>query len=220
MPTTVVIGANRGIGLELVRQLNARGDDVIATCRSASPELRELGIRVEEGIDVSRDDVVQTLRDRLAGVEASMLIHNAGILERLGLDELDWDSFRRQFEVNSLGPLRTVVALRTNLIHGARVGLITSRVGSVGDNQSGGSYPYRTSKAALNMIGKNLAHDLARDGVSVVLLHPGFVRTAMTRGNGTIDAAEAAAGLIARMDELTPERTGTFVHANGEELPW
>jgi len=134
------------------------------------------------------------------------------------------DEVRRQFEINAIGPLRTIEALRDLLAEGAKVGIVTSRVGSLGDNGSGGMYAYRMSKAAANMAGLNLHHDLAPRGVSVVMLHPGMVATDLTRdfpGNHAyIQPDEAAAGLIRNMDELAPETSGRFRHANGEYLPW
>ncbi len=127
---------------------------------------------------------------------------------------------RRQFEVNSLGPLRVTAALRGNLGQGSKVAIVTSRMGSIEDNTSGGRYGYRMSKAAVNMAGRSLANDLKDRGVAVAILHPGFVRTEMTGHQGLIDPPESAAGLIARIDELTLETTGGFWHANGEIIPW
>ena len=103
---------------------------------------------------------------------------------------------------------------------GAKVALITSRMGSIADNSSGGSYGYRMSKAALNAAGRSLAIDLAARGIAVGLLHPGYVRTDMTGGSGNVEASEAAAMLVARIDELDAAKSGSFRHANGEELPW
>lgn len=220
MGATIITGANRGIGLELCRQCHARGDDVVAICRSTSDELSALGVRVETGIDVSDDGVVSVLRERLSGEPVDMLVNNAGVLRRQSLPELDWDSMRLQFEVNSLGPLRVTAALLPNLHEGSKVGIVTSRMGSIADNTSGGSYGYRMSKAAVNIAGVSLARDLAPRGIAVALLHPGWVKTNMTGKTGNIDAAGAAAGLLARLEELTLETTGGFWHANGERLPW
>ncbi len=147
-------------------------------------------------------------------------MHNAGVLTRETLADLSADRIRWQFEVNALAPLRTVAALRSRLVPGAKVGILTSRMGSVSDNTSGSMYGYRMSKAAVNAAGKSLSVDLHADGVAVALLHPGYVRTAMTGGNGYVDADHAAGGLIARLDELTLETTGRFWHADGPELPW
>jgi NAD(P)-dependent dehydrogenase (short-subunit alcohol dehydrogenase family) len=148
-----------------------------------------------------------------------MLIHNAGILTRETWNDLDFDRIRRQFEVNTLGPLRLVSALRNNLSAGSRVGIISSRMGSIGDNDSGGMYGYRISKAAANMVGKTLSRDLAEQGIAVLLLHPGMVATEMTGGRG-IDVEDSARGLIQRMDELNLEGSGGFQHAEGYPLPW
>lgn len=220
MATALVTGANRGIGLELCRQLVERGDHVIATCRTPSDGLRTLGVRIESGVDVGDTDSVAALAGRLEGVSIGLLINNAGILRRTSLAALDEDVIREQFEVNALGPLRVTAALRPNLKRGATVAMVTSRMGSVADNTSGSQYGYRMSKAALNMASVSLAHDLSGDGIRVVILHPGYVRTEMTGRSGLVDAAESAAGLIARIDETTLENTGRFVHMNGEPLPW
>ena len=146
----LVTGANRGIGLELCRQLVDRGDEVIGTCRGDSDELKSLGIRVEAGVDVADDEAVRGLARRIEGISLDVLLNNAGILERVGFEALDLDSCRRQFEVNSLGPLRLTRALANNLSAGSKIAILTSLMGSMGDNSSGGSYGYRMSKAAVN----------------------------------------------------------------------
>lgn len=220
MTTTVITGANRGIGLELTKQTVARGDDVIAVCRKPSPELESSGARVESGIDVSVQEDVDQLAERLSDTSIDILISNAGILSRQSLDDLDFDEIRRQFEVNSLGPLRVTAALRPQLKDGAKVAIVSSRMGSVADNTSGGHYGYRMSKCAVNMAGVSLARDLKDRDISVILLHPGYVDTDMTNHSGNVAPADAAAGLLQRIDELTLQQSGTFRHANGEELPW
>lgn len=220
MGISVVTGANRGIGLELCRQLNDRGADVVGVCRKKSPELAAVGVRVIEGIDVSDDDSVALLGEKLGGEKIDLLINNAGILLRESLDDMSFDRIREQFEVNSLGPLRVTMTLLDRLESGSKVAIITSRMGSIADNTSGGRYGYRMSKAAVNAAGKSLAHDLKERGVAVAILHPGFVATDMTGRAGNVDPADAAADLLARIDELTLERTGRFLHAKGEELPW
>ncbi len=220
MAKVMVVGASRGIGLELCRQLKARGDEVIGTCRSATPALASLGVRVESGVDVADDASVKALAARLAGEALDVLVINAGVLDNVSLSSLDFDSIRRQFEVNAVGPLRVAAALLPNLRRGSKLAIVTSRMGSIADNGSGGHYGYRMSKAAANMAGVSLAHDLKPSGVAVVMLHPGFVRTDLTRGRGDCDPPEAASGLIVSIDRLGPEATGTFVHANGERLAW
>ena len=220
MGTALVTGANRGIGLELCKQLAAAGHEVIAVCRRSSPELDGLGVRVEADVDVTSAEGVAALAERLGDAKLELLINNAGILRRESLEEMDFESIREQFEVNSLGPLRVTLALLGNLGEGSKVGLVTSRMGSIADNTSGSRYGYRMSKAALNMAGVSLAQDLADRGIAVAILHPGFVRTEMTAKQGLIDADESARGLLARLDELTLETSGGFWHQNGERLPW
>jgi NAD(P)-dependent dehydrogenase (short-subunit alcohol dehydrogenase family) len=169
---------------------------------------------------VTSDEAVAGLSRRLEGVALDELICNAGILREDGLDDRAYDDIRAQLEVNAIGPLRVVAALRRNLRRGGKVALITSRMGSIGDNGSGGYYGYRMSKAALNAAGMSLARDLASSGIAVAILHPGFVRTEMTAGAGNIDAADAAKQLLDRIDGLAPETSGSFWHANGQVLPW
>jgi len=217
----LIIGANRGIGLELVRQLKERGEDVIATCRSSSPELDALSVRVESNIDITSGDSVIKLRENLKDTKVDVLIHNAGIAEFNSLSNLDPQSIVHQFEVNALSPLCFVQTMLGQLNKSAKIALISSRMGSIEDNSSGGSYGYRMSKVALCMAGKSLSVDLMPRGISVGILHPGLVSTRMTgfTSNG-IQPKESVKGLIQRIDELTLENTGNFWHSNGEILPW
>jgi NAD(P)-dependent dehydrogenase (short-subunit alcohol dehydrogenase family) len=218
--TVVITGANRGIGLAIARIYRERGDRVIALCRRASKELSDSGAEIVEDVDVTSPEALQKAAADVGGVD--MLIANAGVLSNEPLSEVAEavDRIERQFRVNALGPLLTVHAFADKLASGAKVALITSRMGSMADNTSGGSYGYRMSKAALNAAGRSLANDLASRGIAVGLLHPGYVRTDMTGGRGDVDPAEAAARLVERIDELNARNSGTFRHANGEELPW
>ena len=221
MSTYLITGANRGIGLELVSQLKARGDDVIATCRATSSELNSLFVRVEEGIDITSGDSVIQLRERLKGIKIDVLIQNAGIAEFNSLSNLDPASIMNQFEVNALSPLCFVKTMLNNLRDSSKIALITSRMGSIEDNTSGGSYGYRMSKVALCMAGKSLSVDLKSKNIAVAILHPGLVSTRMTGFTSSgIEPQESVKGLIQRIDELTINNTGTFWHANGEILPW
>jgi len=223
MSTALITGAAGGIGRELARQLAARGTTVIAACRKPSAELAQLPVRVEAGIDLATDAGCAALAARVAGLRLDLVIHNAGVLSEESIDSMDDAAvarIRHQFEVNALAPLRLTALLAPQFAQGAKLVLITSRMGSVADNTSGGYYGYRMSKAALNAAGRSLAHDLAPRGVAVALLHPGFVQTPMTGGRGDVDAATAASNLLARIDELTPATSGDFRHANGSPLPW
>ncbi len=222
MKTAVITGANRGIGLELARQLLDRGYRVIAVCRNASPALKALDVQVEEGIDITDRESLRELADRLSGRRIDLLVNNAGVLIPSTLENIEdeLDNWRAQYEVNALAPLRVTHALINHLINGGKVVIISSRVGSIADNGSGGAWGYRMSKAAANMAGMNLAHELREREIAVGLLHPGFVRTDMTGGRGDVEPAEAAAGLVERIDELSMDTTGSFRHANGEDLPW
>ncbi len=221
MSTYLITGANRGIGYEYCRQLQQRGDTVIAVCRQASDELSALGVQIETGIDITNDASVAALAQRLGDTPVDVLINNAGIAERVTLDDLDFDSIRRQFEVNAIGLLRLTAALLPHLSDGSKIAIMTSRMGSIADNTSGGSYGYRMSKVALSMAGKSLAHDLQPRGIAVAILHPGLVQTRMTGFTTSgITPAESVAGLLDRIDQLTLETSGTFWHANGEVLPW
>ena len=221
MASFLVTGANRGIGLEYCRQLQARGEQVIAVCREASPDLEALGVRIESGIELTRVACITDLVQRLAGMLLDGVILNAGLLQSMGLEDLDVEAIRRQFEVNALAPLLLARALVDQMPYGAKLALMTSRMGSIDDNTSGGSYGYRMSKVALNIAGKSLAVDLAPRGIAVAILHPGLVRTRMIKFNPHgITPAASVQGLLARIDALTLESSGTFWHANGEVLPW
>ena len=221
MTTYLVTGTNRGIGLEYCRQLKARGHEVIAVCRSPSPELDKLDIQIETDVDLTSDAAVEKLVKRLNGKKIDALINNAGIVERISLDNLDFDSIRRQFEVNAIAPLRLTSALLPNLTSGSKVVLMTSRMGSIDDNTSGGSYGYRMSKVALSMAGKSLAHDLKPREIAVAILHPGLVKTRMTGFTDSgITTEISVKGLLAHIEELNLDNTGTFWHSNGEILPW
>lgn len=216
----VIIGANRGIGLEMARIWSQRGDTVYATCRSPSKELESLDVNVISGVDVSTDQGIRKLQEALGDIRIDMLYHNAGIMRNENLENMNYDTIREQFEVNTLAPLHTTVALLDRMNDGGRVGLMTSRMGSIADNDSGGRYGYRISKAGLNAAGKSLAEDLKSQGIAVAILHPGFVQTDMTGHNGHIKPAEAAERLVQRMDDLNLDNTGTFWHSDGSVLPW
>jgi NAD(P)-dependent dehydrogenase (short-subunit alcohol dehydrogenase family) len=220
MATALITGCSRGIGFSLAKLLKQRGDHVIATCRRETAELAALGVEIAEGDDVTSDKSVNLLAEKLKGRTLDLLINNAGLLASESLVNLDFASIQRQMEVNAYGPLRVTHKLSALLPRGSKVALITSRMGSIGDNTSGGMYGYRMSKTALNAAGKSLAHDLEPLGIAVAILHPGYVKTQMTGGHGNVSPDTAARDLLTRIDQLSLETSGTFWHANGEILPW
>jgi NAD(P)-dependent dehydrogenase (short-subunit alcohol dehydrogenase family) len=194
---------------------------VIAACRRSSAALAETGAEVVEGAEVSDPAGIERIRAAVGSRTVDLLINNAGILVwNDSFGQVNVDGIRKQFEVNALAPLLVTQALRPSLKKGSKVALITSRMGSIGDNSSGGGYGYRMSKAALNMAGKSMAIDLGKDGISVAILHPGMVKTDMIAGHGQIEPDDAASGLLARIDALTEQTSGGFWHQNGEVLPW
>jgi NAD(P)-dependent dehydrogenase (short-subunit alcohol dehydrogenase family) len=219
MATILITGCNRGIGLQLCAQFSARGDDVIAVVRSSSTDLDALPVRVIDGIDVGDGACMPLLKEAVGEQRIDVLLNNAGILLGDSLANLDFAAMEAQFRINTLGPLRVTRALLDNLHSGSKVAIVSSRVGSIEDNGSGGNYGYRVSKTAVNMVGTNLKHDLAPLGIAVALLHPGLVATDMTGGSG-ISATESAKGLINRIDDLNNENSGGFWHAEGYTLPW
>jgi NAD(P)-dependent dehydrogenase (short-subunit alcohol dehydrogenase family) len=223
MANALVTGSNRGIGLALVKHLLARGDRVTAVCRHSSRELGDSGAQVASGVDVTDPRALDAMVKRLDGERFDAVWLNAGVLARDALGSIDaagFESMRHQFEVNALGPLRVAQALLPHLAADAKVTIVTSRMGSVADNDSGGSYGYRASKAAVNAIGKSLAVDLRPRGVAVYLLHPGYVATDMVGGHGDITPQQAAERMVAKVDALDLDDTGTFWHSNGSPLPW
>lgn len=216
----LITGANRGIGLQLAKQYAEQGAHVFAACRKASKELIDSKVTIISGIDVTDPEAAEKLRNELGGTKIDILINNAGILTRENLESAPAKDILRQFTVNALAPLQLTLGMRTQLNSNAKVIMITSRMGSMSDNGSGGYYGYRMSKAALNAAGVSLARDLQNEGIAVALLHPGYVQTDMVNNTGDITATEAATRLRQRIEELNLHNSGSFWHSNGEELPW
>lgn len=216
----VITGANRGIGLELARHYAVEGYAVIGVCRQSSEELASVAAQVIDGVDVTTNAGIEKLESGLAGKRIDLLINNAGLLQDEQLGSIDFDSIRTQMEINAYAPLRVTEAVLPFMGQGSKIANITSRMGSIADNDSGGRYGYRASKAALNAFGKSLAVDLRPKGIAVAQLHPGYVKTRMVNFGGLITPADSAEGLAERIASLTLENTGSFWHSNGEELPW
>jgi NAD(P)-dependent dehydrogenase (short-subunit alcohol dehydrogenase family) len=216
----VITGANRGIGLELARHYAREGNQVIGVCRQSSDELAEVAAEVIDEVDVTTSEGIEKLKAGLAGKTIRLLINNAGLLQDEKLGSIDFNSIRTQMEINAYAPLRVAEALVPQMEQGSKLANITSRMGSIADNDSGGRYGYRASKAALNAFGKSLSVDLKPKGIAVAQLHPGYVQTRMVNFGGFISPEEAARGLAERIANLNLENTGSFWHSNGEELPW
>jgi NAD(P)-dependent dehydrogenase (short-subunit alcohol dehydrogenase family) len=220
----LVTGANRGLGLEFSKQLQQAGYEVIGTARSPDKavELKASGARVEQ-LDVSSQTSVEGLAKRLNDVSIDILINNAGMLNRTdsSLGSLDFEIMERTFQVNSLGPLRVIQALLPNLQAGEKKTIvnITSRLGSI-ELSTGGMYSYRTSKTALNQINKIISAELAPQGFTSVVIHPGWVRTDMGGDAATLAIPESISAILKVVEGLSVENTGKFYNYDGEELPW
>lgn len=216
----VITGANRGIGLELAKYYQQQGDKVFAIVRQNSQELDKVAEVVIEDVELTKQKDVNKAAQQLATTKVDILINNAGMWHDDILGEFNYDHLNEQMNVNAFAPMRLTEALLNNLSQGSKVINITSRMGSIADNDSGGRYGYRASKAALNALTKSLAIDLKPQGISVAVLHPGFVQTRMVNFAGFISPEESAQGLATRIEELNLENSGGFWHGNGETLPW
>lgn len=226
----VVTGANRGIGLEFVRQLSARGDELIAAARHPkdSPELVQLekdhGGRVKlAALDVTSDDSVQRFTRELGGQPIDVLINNAGVYgDRESLEDLDLGEMAKTYDVNAIGPLRLTRALLPLIEAGNTKKLlhVTSKMGSITDNTSGGSYGYRMSKAALNMMSRTLAVDLRAEGIISIVVNPGWVKTDMGGEGAPTPAADSVKGMIQILDRVTLRDSGEFFDYRGPTVPY
>jgi NAD(P)-dependent dehydrogenase (short-subunit alcohol dehydrogenase family) len=222
--TFLVTGANRGIGLEYARQLSERGDRVIATAREPEKarELSALGVRIEQ-LDVADADSVSTFVRRLAGTPIDVLINNAGVGDAgPPLEGLSMDDVEHAYRVNALGPLRVTQALLPNLRAGKRrlvIGM-TSGLGSVSRNESGGWYAYRASKAALNQLFRTMAEELEKERFTFVVLCPGWVQTDMGGPGAPTSVKDSVRGLLKVIDGLKPSDTSRFLNHRGKEVAW
>ncbi len=221
MPKTIVItGANRGIGLAMAKICRQNSDKVYALCRQSSPQLDSLGVTIIDKVDISTDLGIAKAKSDLASTKIDLLINNAGILRDESLQDFNKTTITEQFAVNALAPLSLTQALLANFSAGSKITFITSRMGSIADNSSGGRYGYRMSKAALNIGAMSLAKDLADQQIAIGIYHPGYVQTDMVNHGGDISAEVSAQRLLDLISELTMVESGTFRHSNGEVLPW
>ncbi len=222
--TYVVTAANRGLGLEFARQLSARGDRVIATARDpeSAAELAALDVRVEP-LDVGDGASIASFGAAIADQNIDVLINNAGVgVSSTPLEALELDQMRRFFEINTVGPLHVSRTLLPGLRRGAdkKIINITSRMGSIGDNSSGGAYSYRASKAALNMVTRSMANDLQSDGFICIVLHPGWVQTRMGGGSAPVASEDSISGMLRVIDGASMEESGGFFDFTGAVVPW
>lgn len=227
MQHVLVTGANRGLGLAFCRHYLAQGYQVTAACRDpdAAEELQALtGALNIVQLDLADAESIQRLSSEFANSTLDILVNNAGVYggSPQGLDDLESCPWLNTFLVNSVAPVLLTRALLPALqrSNSAKIAFLTSKMGSIGDNSSGRSYIYRSSKAALNAAIKSLAIDLAELNIPVIALHPGWVRTDMGGPNGLIDSKESIAGLSQVIDNLALEQSGCFVDYRGDSIPW
>lgn len=230
----LVTGAGRGIGVELTKQLAAAGWCVYATCRTRTTELDSINLnggQIIDNVDVTTTDGTSAILSGITERKIDLLINNAGALSVESLDDLNANSIRHQFEVNSLAPLLLTSALLKsgNISDGSKVAMISSVAGSMASQASGGVYGYRMSKAALNMASVLLANDLKPRGIPLLIIHPGAVDTEMlykltsTIGHsfpGVITTAQSASDILERIELTDIASSGKFYSVNGEQVPW
>lgn len=226
--TVLITGANRGLGLEFVKQYAQEGWLVLACCRQPQSAIALQALAAAHpniqlfALDVGVFKQIETLAAKLYGTTIDVLINNAGIYPESDFDDCDEQQWLQAFRVNTIAPLKMAQAFITHLTKGHLKKLVTlsSKMGSIDDNTSGESYIYRSSKCAVNMVMKNLSMDLKPYGISVVTLHPGWVRTEMGGPNGLIDAPESVTGMRKVIAQLSPANTGKFIAFDGNEIAW
>lgn len=229
MKTVLITGANRGLGLEFTRQYAQAGWQVLACCRSPkeATALAQLassfkGIRIIQ-LDVHDHQQIDRLAAELKGNAIDILISNAGVYgDRHGFGELDYQDWGTTMEINVFGAVKLAEVFAANLALSERAvfAALSSLMGSMADNGSGGSYVYRSSKAALNAAMKSLSYDFARQGTGVIIFHPGWVRTAMGGPHGLIDVDESISGMRQQIENFNMSQTGSFIKYNGMAMPW
>jgi NAD(P)-dependent dehydrogenase (short-subunit alcohol dehydrogenase family) len=218
MPTVLITGANRGIGLELARQYSSDGWDVIATARQSSEELDSLGVRVEL-LDLSDADSVASFNSAI-GPPIELFIANAGTNQPMNRESADdARAWQAMMMVNAIAPYMLGTKLLPLMPRGGKMIAISSGMGSIADN-GGGWVPYRTSKAALNMAWSSLALQAKPRGIACVVLSPGWVKTRMGGSGAEITAEESVSDMRSLIERLGMDDTGRFLRRNGSELPW
>ena len=232
METTLITGANRGIGLEFSRQLAEDGWCVLACSRDLekSDALNKLAAEYPERItlyalDVTDHGQIEKLSQTLANKPIDLLINNAGVFPDINdrsFGQTDYDLWAHAFLVNTMAPLKMAEEFIAQITQSSRktIVTITSKMGSVADNGRGGSYIYRSSKSAVNMVVKSIAIDLEPNDIISVLLHPGWVRTDMGGPSGLISVEQSVSGMLSVIREVTSADSGKFIAYDGQIIPW
>ena len=230
--TTLITGANRGIGLELSRQYAADGWRVLACCRhpEKSDALNKLAAQYPElirvfALDVADHAQIENLAQVLSDETIDQLINNAGVYpdsDSSGFGHTDYEEWMQAFRINTMAPLKMAEAFATQITRSKQKIIITisSKMGSIADNSSGGNYLYRSSKTAVNMVMKSLAIDLKRTGINAVAFNPGWVKTDMGGPNAMISTEQSVAGMRQVISRLTMADSGKFLGYDGQAIPW
>ena len=231
MSTVLITGANRGLGLEFTRQYAAEGWQVLACCRhpEQADALNAMAHRSHGQVrvltlDVAELDTIDTLAKTLQGTPIDLIINNAGIYpdRNSGFGQIDYDAWMMAFLVNTMAPLKVAEAFLPHLERGQGklIATVSSKMGSLDDNTSGGCYLYRSSKSAVNMVMKSLSLDLAARGIRAVILHPGWVQTDMGGPNALITPEQSVSGTRRVLEQATSKQSGRFLSYDGSEVPW
>ena len=230
MATVLITGTNRGLGLEFVKHFLGRSDTVIATCRdsSSATELQALAANNEnlslKNLDVSDEQSMAAFATELKDTPIDVFINNAGVYgpRDANFGNVGSSEWEQVIRVNAIAPMLLTQLIIGSLRQGTdkKLVYVTSKMGSIDDNKGGGSYIYRSSKTALNSVVKSLSVDLACEGFSVAVVHPGWVRTDMGGPNGLIDVQTSVSGMLAVIDGLSPDNAGDFFNYDGSLIPW
>ncbi len=227
--TVLITGANRGLGLEFVKQYAEAGWQVIACCRwpDEARELQALAERSGDHVEIHQLDVadfeeIDALALILQGKPIDLLINNAGVYPQSNFGEVNYEAWAETFHINSMAPMKLAEAFVSHVAASnlKKIVTISSKMGSLDDNTSGGNYIYRSTKTAVNMVMRSLAIDLKPMGIASSILHPGWVRTDMGGPDGLIDAPESVAGMRRVIEALTLENSGRFIAYDGQVVPW
>lgn len=220
VPTILITGANRGIGLALTKKYAAKNHNVIAICRTNSEELKNTNAKIITNIDITNIKSIQTLITMLKNINIDILINNAGQWCNDSIEDMNFDNIQANFLINAIGTLRIITSLKSNFTERSKIIIITSKMASITENISGGRYGYRMSKAALNAAGKSLSIDFKQDNIPVVMIHPGWVKTAMGGPNALISTEESAAHILKVIEKIKLSDSGNFYNYDGSSIKW